>query len=126
WDQTMNSLLVFPSGSVMSPAAPGLIAYTGRSGVPGYPEVAYRSPFAANGVGVVLTDSPFSCQSGLPSGSNQRTRRSPAATISTRVSFRHTNGVDHPYACSSLGSSWRHSSRPFSVLKAAIIQTRGS
>ena len=68
-DHATNALPVSPSLSEMSPAAPGRIAYTGRSGSVGYPEVTKSSPFVAKGVGMWRLDIPASSQRSLPSRS---------------------------------------------------------
>src|SRR5262245_30374890 len=94
-DQTTNSPVVAPSGGVMSPDPPGRMAHTGRVASPGYPADTYRSPFAANGVGVELLPRPRSCQSGLPFTSNDRTALPARTTISVRWPFCHTKGVAH-------------------------------
>src|SRR5437868_1686072 len=90
----MYSLLVCSSFSVMSPDAPGRIAYVGRIGSNKCPAVTYSKPPLAIGVGIVIQLRPLSSHSSLPSRLYERTLSAPAVTISVRSAFSHTKGVD--------------------------------
>src|SRR6516225_5691221 len=112
----MYWLLVSPGLSEISPDAPGRIAYTGRGLAPGYPELTYRRPWLAKGVGTTFTVMPPSSQSGVPSSPYERTLFRLVVTISVRRSFSHTKGVDQ---LSFSGRGVRHSSTPVRVSYAA-------
>src|SRR5687767_1427809 len=89
--QAMNSFFVCPSFSVMSPAAPGLIAKIGWIGR--FPLVTNTRSPAANGVGIVASDFLASRQSCLPvTGSYPRAYWDALVTISVRTEFFHTVG----------------------------------
>ena len=66
-DHAMNSFSVSPFGKVMSPDAPGLIAYRAFTGSMTYPELTYSSPSATYGVAIVMLYIPLSDHSRLPS-----------------------------------------------------------
>src|SRR5262245_46273520 len=112
-------LVVSPSFSEMSPLAPGRIAYTGREPLCGAPELTYKSPCAANRVGVELRDRPLSSHRSWPSGSKDLTWLSPTVTISVRSPFSQTKGVDQPPASSFLTWCARQISRPCRASNAA-------
>src|SRR5262249_9308757 len=117
--QATNSLLVCPSFSEMSPAAPGLSAKIGWIGrLPLV--ITHRSPLGT-GAGIVASDFFASRHNSLPvAGSYPRAYCEALVTISVRFEFFHTVGVLHD-GISSRGVD--HTRDPSSRLYAAMNES---
>ena len=94
WLQAMKRLELSPSRRLMSPDAPGRMAYNGRKRLLLNPELTKTIPWPVTGVGTVMELIPLSSQSRLPDRSYDLTFPEPGVMISVRCWFSQTSGVD--------------------------------